>query len=135
MPLYVYQCAACGKKEDHFRTIADRNRNPLHCDQPMPRVLTAPLVAPDLPAYLSPVTGKLVDGRRARREDLKRTGCRPYEDGERQEAIRRRASAEAALDAKIDASVEAAVEAMPVRKKEQLAAELASGADVAVARL
>lgn len=29
----------------------------------------------DLPEYVSPVTGKPVDGRRARREDLKRSGC------------------------------------------------------------
>lgn len=29
----------------------------------------------DLPEYVSPVTGKPVDGRAARREDLKRSGC------------------------------------------------------------
>lgn len=36
-------------------------------------------VVSDLPAYLSPVTGKPVDGRHARREDLKRSGCVPFE--------------------------------------------------------
>lgn len=39
----------------------------------------APAVFADLPGYESPVTGKWVEGRRARREDLKRSGCRPYE--------------------------------------------------------
>jgi hypothetical protein len=45
----------------------------------------APAVFGDLPGYESPVTGKWIEGRRARREDLKRTGCRPYE-GREQEA-------------------------------------------------
>jgi len=33
----------------------------------------------DIPDYLSPVTGKLVSGRVARREDMARTGCVEYE--------------------------------------------------------
>ena len=45
----------------------------------------APFVQPDLPGYVSPVTGKWVEGRRARREDLLRTNSRPYE-GREQEA-------------------------------------------------
>ena len=36
----------------------------------------------DLPEYVSPVTGKPVDGRAARREDLKRSGCREVEPSE-----------------------------------------------------
>lgn len=35
----------------------------------------APLIRPDLPDYLSPVTGELVSGRVARREDLKKHDC------------------------------------------------------------
>ena len=42
----------------------------------------APKVFGDIPGYESPVSGKWVEGRRARREDLKRTGCRPYEGRE-----------------------------------------------------
>ena len=34
-----------------------------------------PYVRGDLPSYISPITGKPVDGRSARREDLKRSGC------------------------------------------------------------
>lgn len=34
-----------------------------------------PQVLSDTPEYISPVTGKPVDGRAARREDLKRSGC------------------------------------------------------------
>ena len=35
----------------------------------------APQVVPDTPAYTSPVTGQVIEGRAARREDLKRSGC------------------------------------------------------------
>lgn len=41
-----------------------------------------PMVCPDLPPYVSPVTGKVIDGRVARREDLKRTGCREIDPTE-----------------------------------------------------
>ena len=51
----------------------------------------APMVIPDLPGYQSPVTGLWVEGRKQRREDLKRTNSRPFEgiEQERKEAQRR----------------------------------------------
>lgn len=63
-----------------------------------------PFVQPDLPGYQSPVTGLWVEGRKARREDLKRTGSRPWEgrEQEQKEADRQRAYAEQANDRKID---------------------------------
>jgi hypothetical protein len=44
----------------------------------------APFVWDDLPAYESPIDGKPVDGRRQRRNDLARSGCRPYEGREQE---------------------------------------------------
>lgn len=44
--------------------------------------LPAPMVMPDTPSYISPVTGLEVDGRVARREDLKRSGCREVDPSE-----------------------------------------------------
>jgi hypothetical protein len=41
-----------------------------------------PFIMRDTPAYVSPVTGKVIDGRVARREDLKRSGCREVDPGE-----------------------------------------------------
>ena len=41
-----------------------------------------PLVMPDTPEYISPVTGRIVDGRVARQEDLKRAGCREVDPSE-----------------------------------------------------
>lgn len=55
--------------------------------EPMPRVghnmpPQRPYYTPDLSPYRSPVTGKVVDGRRERREDLKRHGCREVDPSE-----------------------------------------------------
>jgi hypothetical protein len=39
----------------------------------------APDVMPDLPGYESPIDGRWIEGRKARREDLRRSGSRPWE--------------------------------------------------------
>lgn len=41
-----------------------------------------PMLQRDLPAYISPITRKPVEGRSARREDLARSGSRPVEPSE-----------------------------------------------------
>jgi hypothetical protein len=41
-----------------------------------------PMIISDTPAYISPVTRKMIDGRAARREDLKRSGCREVDPSE-----------------------------------------------------
>lgn len=57
-------------------------------------------IQPDLPGYESPVTGAWVEGRRARRNDLARSGSRPYEgrEQEQKEANRIVAARERKLD-------------------------------------
>lgn len=53
--------------------------------KPTPDVSTGihvPQIQSDLPAYFSVASGKWVDGRRARRDDLKRTGCREVDPSE-----------------------------------------------------
>ena len=60
----------------------------------------APAVFGDLPGYESPVTGQWIEGRKARREDLKRTNSRPYE-GREQEA-KEAAKVQRENDRKID---------------------------------
>jgi hypothetical protein len=51
----------------------------------------APVVWDDLPAYESPIDGRVIEGRRQRRNDLARSNCRPYEGKEQElkEARRR----------------------------------------------
>jgi hypothetical protein len=58
----------------------------------------------DLPGYESPITGKWIEGRKARREDLRRHGCRPWEGREQEEKVAARARAE--QDQKLDALAE-----------------------------
>lgn len=47
-------------------------------------------VQSDINGYTCPVTGKWVDGRRDHRENLKRTGCRILETGEKERFVRDR---------------------------------------------
>jgi hypothetical protein len=67
---------------------------------PEPR---SPMIFGDLPGYRSEATGLWVEGRAARREDLKRSGCRPWEglDQEKKEAARQNSYAEQKLDASL----------------------------------
>lgn len=44
--------------------------------------LAFPYIRSDLPAYKSPATGKIIEGRAARREDLARSGCREVDPSE-----------------------------------------------------
>lgn len=101
----------------------------------MERPIRAPMgfVSQDI-HYTSPIDGRLVTSSHARREDLKRSGCIPYEEGMKQDAERKQAESQAALERNIDATVEREIETMPGRKREKLAAELASGADIGIDR-
>lgn len=64
----------------------------------------APMIVGDLPGYQSPVSGAWIEGRKARRNDLARTGSRPWEgmESERREAARRVAHEEQRRDMKLD---------------------------------
>lgn len=59
-----------------------------------------PAVFDDLPGYESPIDGRWVEGRKARREDLRRSNSRPWEgiDQERKEADRIQRENSRALD-------------------------------------
>lgn len=60
----------------------------------------APMVWGDLPEYESPIDGRPINGRVQRREDLKRSGSRPWEGltQEQKEAARQREYHEQRLD-------------------------------------
>ena len=88
--------------------------SPDHVPEP-----SAPMIFGDLPEYQSPVTGLVVAGRRARREDLKRTGSRPWEglDQERKEAERRKAYTDAKLDESLTRTAAEAFYQLPPSKR------------------
>ena len=70
----------------------------------MARIISRPAVMADLPGYQSPTTGQWIEGRAARREDLKRSNARPWEGfaAEKAEAQKRLAEREAKSDAKLE---------------------------------
>lgn len=76
-------------------------------------------VMPDLPDYESPVDGRVVHGRAGRREDLRRSGCRPWEgrEAEAKEAARIRANDERAFDRRVEQTAIAAWNNLSPEKK------------------
>lgn len=74
MPVYQVACS-CGYKEDVVRKIDERDTDlPRHCDKPMRRVLTAPMVRCDEQVIKSMVDGKIYKSRGAYRKHLKDHG-------------------------------------------------------------
>jgi hypothetical protein len=122
MPFYSFHCSRCDKVDDAYRSISQRHNGPECCHQQMTMVIVAPMVAPDLPGYESPVTGKWVEGRSARHEDLRRTGCRPYEGiaVEKSEHARQERYSEQKEDAARHDAVARAFYSMPESKRRQL---------------
>lgn len=86
-----------------------------YCGQSAPRKPSLVRVFSDFEGYESPASGKWISGKKARREDLARTHCRPYEDGEREQAVRRAAERDRLLDRQIEESVERAAAEIGIR--------------------
>lgn len=137
MPIYTAQCTVCGFRFPIFRKIEARD-TPANCEKcasTAKRVLDAPRVMNDYEPYECPITGKQIRGRREHEENLKQHGCRVYEPGEREDASRYRAEQdEKSLDKLAEAAADAAL-ALPVEKFEQLAGELAAGAEAPIIRV
>jgi putative FmdB family regulatory protein len=80
MPMYRFRCADCGDVQDVFRKLSQFDDIPMHCDDEMKRVITAPYVMPDIAAYqaiaVDKATGKppVINSRRQHREFLRRNG-------------------------------------------------------------
>lgn len=103
MPLYEWECR-CGKRETGFRHVAERHDSPVCHGRAMALVICAPHVQADLPGYESPTTGRWIEGRAARRDDLARSNARPWEGfaEESKEAARRRREFERRADLKLE---------------------------------
>lgn len=135
MPIYEFSCE-CGARFDRFLPLAKyAEKQTCNCGKTAQRRISAPFVQVDIPAYQSPIDGRIIGSRAQRREDLARSGCVEYDPGMKTEADRRRDREDAALDAKIESHVEEQIYAMPARKREHLAAELEGGMNVEVVRV
>jgi len=84
VPIYTIRCQACLQDGWVFRKIDDRDRDLPGCDRcgsATSRIIDAPFVRAEIPAYISPATGKVIESRAARRGDLARSGCIEWEPG------------------------------------------------------
>lgn len=125
MPTYEAECRVCGKYHEYITSIADRDQTPLCCGSPTTRaILTPPTGFVQFPAaggqgYVSHTSGKWIETKRAREDDLKRTGCRPWEglEQERKQKAKDEAHLEKKSDAKLDAAVRTAYADLPPSKK------------------
>ena len=108
MPVYEYFCD-CGKRETAYRTVATRGDSPI-CHGPMTRQeVNRTFVSVDYPAYVSPATGKVIEGKRQHIEDLKRSGCRIKEPGETRDFAKNASNIhEANINQAVDQAVDAA---------------------------
>ena len=79
-------------------------------------------VLADVEGYVSPTTGKWIEGRKARRDDLARSNARPWEgiEAEMQEAARQRAYMEAKQDKRIEEAAWRSWYSMDPKKRRQL---------------
>ena len=75
MATYVWRDGKWVDKETESKPL-------LTAKQRRSKKIACPMIISDLPAYVSPVTGKLIEGRKARREDLARSGCREVDPTE-----------------------------------------------------
>lgn len=71
-----------------------------------------PTIFKDYEAYECPVTGKIIEGRSAHRENLKVTGCRLLEPGEKEDNARAAQDAIKAEDARRDAVIDQMVDSV-----------------------
>ena len=123
MPIYEAQCKQCGQVEDYYQTASNCHKTPWCCGEAMTKViLTAPFGVVDIPAYKSPVSGKWINSRRERAEDLKQTGSRPWEgmEQEQKEADRLKAYTEAEQDKKLEKTIESTIRQLPEAGKAEL---------------
>ncbi len=74
------------------------------------RASNGPAIVGDYEAYECPITGKMIEGRAAHAENLKRHDCRILEPGEKEDNARRGREAVEAENRKRDAVIDAIAE-------------------------
>ena len=74
-----------------YRTIDRRNEVPrCSCGGGAYRILDLPMVSVDIPAYVSPSTGKLINSRQQRKEDLLKSNAYAWEPGIEKDIARKK---------------------------------------------
>ena len=135
MPTYVFKCPFCRKQFERILRLADYDKpQSCSCGETAERQICAPAVRGDYPPYECPVTGQIIEGRRAHEENLRRHGCRVLEPGEDREAARRAAASESEFDKTVEDTVERLVANLPDEKVRKLETEIKAGVTATVER-
>lgn len=112
MPVYDFRCGHCGHETTIVCKIDERDfvYKCDRCGHEVTRVQVYRVaVVGDYAPYVSPATGKMVEGKRAHLDDLKRSGCRVREAGETQDFMAgRERRREESLDRAVDVAIRAA---------------------------
>ena len=118
MPMYRARCIACSEQTDFFRKIAERDSLPnCACGGNYERILTPTFLAPDIEPYISPASGKLINSRTDRRDDLKAGGYIEWEPGIKEQVAKNRERNQKQIDAEISNQVDELVTHMNVTGK------------------
>ena len=108
MPLYAYECE-CGNTFDKYLPLSEYDApQACECGKTARKVLGLNFLQTNFEPYVSPASGRVIESKRARRDDLDRTNSRPWEglESERKEAARRREYADQKLESTIQKSIE-----------------------------
>ena len=126
MPIYEYVCS-CGAEFERHLPVEDYNEpQECECGLVAKRIISRPMlvkVSEDI-CYDSPVTGEPITSMKARKEDLAKNECIPYDPGMKQDYHRRIEDSEKQLEKKFDSAIEAEIANMPAVKREKLESEL-----------
>lgn len=134
MPLYDFKCTD-GHGFERFLPLSEYDTpQKCECGADAVKQLSAPMVLGDLPGYTSPVDGRWVEGRTARREDLRRTGCVPWEPGMRQDSERKSSEKDNRFEETLESVVSTELAQLPARSRESLEKEVQAGASAEVVR-
>lgn len=74
--------------------------------------LPSPRILGDYEAYECPVSGRMIEGRRAHKENLKATGCRVLERGEKEDNVKNAQIAAQAEDKRRDKAIDGIVDSV-----------------------
>jgi putative FmdB family regulatory protein len=129
MPTYEYKCL---NKHEFERVLPVSEHNSLQvceCGAQARRILSVPrlYLKPDI-RYTSPIDDSPITSEKARREDLARNNCSPYEPEIKQDYHRRIEEGQKELERKFDETVDREIAKMSSDKLERLGNELKYGA-------
>lgn len=126
MPIYAYECTA-GHHFTRFMTVSNHRPTALcDCGKDGTQRITAPCfvrASVDV-CYDSPIDGRAITSHHARREDLNRSGCVPYDPEMKTDARRAADASQANLESAMEQTICEEVSKLSPSKKRQLVKEV-----------